>query len=138
MKPEDDDLSWPEDLDAFARSWMAELRTGSEPRLGDFGDKVVTMNFLAPPETQWRFLLAAVAAAEAEDELIAIAAGPFEHLLGFHGEAYIEAVEARSQADPKFAHMTLGSWRHRMSDEVWARVQAIQASAAGKRSVPSS
>ncbi|HEX8257794.1 MAG TPA: hypothetical protein VF589_09175 [Allosphingosinicella sp.] len=76
---------------------------------------------------QWAFLKAAVDCAETNGELRAVAAGPFEHLLGSHGEHYIAQVESRCREDGKFARMTTAAWRHRMGDDVWRRVQAIQA-----------
>ena len=87
------------------------------------------MNFFAPADTQWAFLELAVELAENDEQMCAIAAGPFEHLLGHHGEKYIGPVEEKAARDPKFAAMIRDSWRHMMSDEVWARVQAIQAKA---------
>jgi hypothetical protein len=112
------------DWDAFARSWIAELR-GVSSESCDAGQSVVMMNFTAKPEHQWQFILAAVTHAS-NDELGHIAAGPIEHLLGKHGEQYIEKVEQRAEADPKFARMLAGVWKHLMTDEVWARVQALK------------
>lgn len=57
-----------------------------------------------------------------------MAAGPVEHLLGFHGDKYISEIEALSSANENFAWMMTGVWQHKMSDEVWARVQKIQKS----------
>src|SRR5262245_55249705 len=84
------------DWDAFAQSCIAELRgtpSNSEPNVGQ---SVVMMNFTATPEHQWQFILAAIARAS-DDELGHIAAGPMEHLLGWHGDKYIEKVEQRLQ-----------------------------------------
>ena len=117
------------DMAALAAAWMAELRIGSDE--APVAMQVTMMNFLAPPADQWAFLLAAVDLAESDDELCEIAVGPFEHLLGFHGEAYIDLVESVAAGDPKFARMTKDSWRHLMSDDVWRRVQAIQKKAGG-------
>lgn len=108
---------------------MKELRANPEPSETPAGDAVVLMNFTAAPEQQWTFLLCAVEAADADDEVGSIAAGPFEHLLGWHGPAYIDAVEARALNDPKFARMTTYAWQYKMPDDVWQRVQAIQARA---------
>ena len=60
----------------------------------DIGEAVVLMNFTARPESQWEFILAAVAFAESDDELAHIAAGPVEHLLGWH-RSFLERVEWR-------------------------------------------
>lgn len=108
---------------------MKELRAEPTPLEAPAAAAVVLMNFTAPAENQWAFILYAIEAAKTDDELGAIAAGPFEHLLGWHGPAYIDAVEARALSDPKFARMTTYAWQYKMSDDVWRRVQAIQARA---------
>ena len=84
------------------------------------------MNFTATPDQQWRFILAAIAHAS-DEELGHIAAGPVEHLLGKHGDRYIGEIERRAESDPKFARMLSGVWKYMMSDEVWARVEALKA-----------
>jgi Family of unknown function (DUF6869) len=114
------------DWDTFARSWIAELRGVRRESQRDVSQSVVMMNFTARPEHQWHFILAAVGHAS-DDELGDIAAGPMEHLLGKHGERYIENVEQRAEADPKFARMLAGVWKYMMTDEVWARVQVLKA-----------
>jgi hypothetical protein len=110
----------------FAADYLQEIRSGVDVADG-FRDKAVLMGFSAPPEIKWAFLQAAVDGAETEDELGSIAAGPFEDLLGQHGDQYIDLVEARCRVDAKFARMTTAAWRHMMSDDIWGRIQAIQA-----------
>src|SRR5215510_2274616 len=83
-------------------------------------------NFTARPEHQLQFIVAAITHAS-DDELDHIAAGPMEHLLGKHGDKYIEKVEQRAEADPRFARMLAGLWKYMMSDHVWARVEALKA-----------
>jgi hypothetical protein len=112
--------------DAFARSWIAELRGEQSASQRDAGQSVVMMNFTARPEHQWQFILAAIAHAS-DDELGHIAAGPIEHLLGKHGAQYIDKVEQRAEVDPKFARMIANVWKYMMTDEVWARVEALKA-----------
>jgi hypothetical protein len=114
------------DWDAFAQSWIAELRGTPSDSEANVGQSVVMMNFTARPEHQWQFILAAIAHAS-DDELGHIAAGPMEHLLGKHGDKYIEKVEQRAEADPRFARMLAGVWKYVMSDHVWARVEALNA-----------
>lgn len=114
-------------MPALARLWLEEVRSGKEPADDDARSAVVLMNFTAPPEVQWAFLEAAVEGSVGDEELYALAAGPFEHLLGFHGDDYIARVEAKCRTEPKFARMTTGAYRHLMNDDVWSRVQAIQA-----------
>ena len=43
------------------------------------------------------------------------------------GEESITWFEGRAASDPRFARMLTAAWRHMMSDDVWTRVQAIQA-----------
>jgi len=114
------------DWDAFARTWVADLRGSPSDSASDVGQSVVMMNFTARAEHQWRFILAAIAYAS-DEELGDIAAGPVEHLLGKYGAEYIGEVEQRAEADPKFARMLAGVWQYMMTDEVWARVKALKA-----------
>lgn len=116
----------PSDWDRFARAWIAELSGEAAESESDVGQSVVMMNFTAKPEHQWQFILAAVAQAS-DEQHGRIAAGPVEHLLGWHGASYIDEVERRAEADPKFARMLSGVWKYRMSDDVWARVEALKA-----------
>lgn len=116
----------PTDWENFARAWLKEQR-GSAEAESPAGQAVVMMNFTAAPEHQWQFILASVALAESDDELGHIAAGPIEHLLGWHGGKYIEQVERQAASDHKFARALTGVWKYMMADEVWARVQALQA-----------
>lgn len=114
------------DWEGFARAWLAELRGEFENPDSDIGQSVVMMNFTAAPEHQWRFIQAAVAQAESDEELEHVAAGPMEHLMGWHGADYIDAVETQAAVNPKFARMLGGVWKYMMSDEVWGRVQALK------------
>jgi len=119
------------DWDAFAGAWLAELRMSPPPPESDdesdMRQAVVWMNFTAGPDEQWQFICSAVGQADSDDDLRHIAAGPVEHLLGTHGADAITRVETRAAADGSFARMLTGVWKHTMTDEVWARVQAIQA-----------
>jgi hypothetical protein len=119
-----------DDWSRFARDRTRQLRHGEKEGERDWGQSVVMMNFTARPEQQWKFILAAVEHAESRDELKHIAAGPIEHILGRHGEDWIAEAEAEAANSPKFADAMIGVWRNRMSDKVWARVQAIQQRAA--------
>jgi hypothetical protein len=93
---------------------------------------VTWMGFTARPQHQWAFIVRAVGQAESEEELGAIAAGPVECLLGWHGEDYIEAIEQSAASDSKFAQMMLGVCKYMMKEDVWARVQAIQSAASSR------
>ncbi|MDQ4122757.1 MAG: hypothetical protein M3209_15070 [Acidobacteriota bacterium] len=130
-----------DDWREFAQGWLAELREEDDSQEdsnedfndddfddddSSFGQAVVSMNFTAHPEKQWQFILVAVSLAESDDDLGHIAAGPIEHLLGWHGDKYISRVEEQAASDAKFARAMLGVWKYMMNEEVWARVQAIQ------------
>lgn len=92
------------------------------------GESLVALTFLAPPDEQWAFILELVAAApEDETVLSRIAAGPVEGLLGRHGAAVVERVEALAERDAKFRRILARVWQHTMSDEIWARVRAARA-----------
>ena len=116
-----------EQITELAASWLGALRGGEGAADEQIHQSVVMLTFLYAPETQWKFILAAVdAAAEMIEELYAIAAGPFEGLMGKNGAEYIDRVEAHAARSAKFRNMLHGSWQHLMSDEIWARVQAAR------------
>ena|SRR5579872_421837 len=117
------DKTWndllPDDWMILARTWLAGDETASL--------KVVRMNFTAAPEHQWRFILVAVQLATTQDELDHIAAGPIEHLLGWHGDKFIDRVEQQVAADEKFRCALSNVRRYLMKDAVWSRVLALKA-----------
>jgi hypothetical protein len=115
-----------EDWAAFARSWLAELRGVPDQEGVEYGQKVVLMNFTSTPEQQWAFIQAAIGQAQSDDELGAIAAGPLEHLLGHHGDQYIDAAEQLASISTSFARTLTGMNKYMMTDSIWARVQKMQ------------
>lgn len=117
------------DVRNFVAAWLDERRQGGSDADDSLDMKATLMSFTASPEVQWQFIRSAVEQSVNDDELGTIAAGPFESLMGKHGPAYIDQLEQLCQTHAKFARMTTGAWQHSMSEEVWARVQAIQSSA---------
>lgn len=116
----------------FAKGWLAELALESDEKTeDDWRGRVVMMNFTASSAAQWKFILAAMDAARTADDRSHIAAGPVEHLLWKHGEAFIGHVEQLAADDAEWAEMIRGVWRHMISDSVWERVLAIQNPNAG-------
>jgi hypothetical protein len=111
-----------EDVEALARDWAEDLECKDEGVQG----AVVMMNFTAPPHIQWKFILEAVALAQTKEQLGALAAGPMEHLLGHHGDDYVEKFEQRAAADSKFARAVTGMWQYMISNENWRRIEAVQ------------
>jgi len=100
-------------------------------RFKDASAAIIAMTIMSPPEEQWRMLLEAVRQARDEQDLRHIAVVPIEGLLGRHGPEYIDRVETRAAADPRFARVILDVQRYMMTDEVWARVQVLQAQVRG-------
>ena len=93
---------------------------------GDVNQWVVFICFRGHPHTLWNFMLDTVALAENDQHLEKIAAELAEHILSHYG-SMIDYFEKWSEEDQVFKRMLTGIWRHRMSDEVWMRLRAIQA-----------
>jgi hypothetical protein len=77
------------------------------------------------PERAWQCILYALESPQCYEHFGVLAAGPLEDLLSFHGEAFIDRVEALSQQNPKFASLLVGVWQFQMTDEIWNRVQQV-------------
>jgi hypothetical protein len=102
--------------------WQRYLETGEFP---DNDENEV--DFLAgeKPEACWAAILAILhrIGSESPNRLLAVlAAGPLEDLLAYHGEAFIDRVEAEARRDPRFGLLLGGVWQNKMSEEVWTRV----------------
>lgn len=110
-------------IDELARSWIDALRRGENAQGEEVHQAVVMLTFFYTPETQWKFVLAALQGA-GDHERGHIAAGPFEGLMGKHGQDFIDRVEAEAIRDPSFKEMLGDTWQYLMSDAIWARVQA--------------
>lgn len=79
------------------------------------------------PEHCWTLILTVLDKKPSDKVIGMLAAGPLEDLLGAHGPRLIERVEEHAQKDPAFRHLLGGVWQGGMSDEIWARVQAVAA-----------
>lgn len=77
------------------------------------------------PEHAWQGILATLADERSKPHLAVLAAGPLEDLLSYHGPAFIERVEQEAAKNPAFASLLGGVWQFEMTDEIWARVQAV-------------
>ena len=93
---------------------------------GDVNQWVVFICFRGHPHTLWNLMLDAVSLAKKDQHLEKIAAELAEHILSHYG-SMIDYFEKWSEEDQVFKRMLTGVWRHRMSDEVWVRLRAIQA-----------
>ncbi len=113
-------------LGILAAAWLEELRAGDPVDDREVGQLVVMMNFTATGDQQWQFILAAVSRVTYDEELGQIAAGPIEHLLGWHGAEFNERVEQHAKEDSKFARALTGVWQYLMGAEVWSGIRAFQ------------
>jgi hypothetical protein len=86
----------------------------------------------------WNLVLELVQRASTDSHLWSIGAGPIEDFLGVNGEAWIDRVERQAAADPKFCYALARSWRARMSESVWERVQRASEFGRQDRYFPSS
>lgn len=93
---------------------------------GDVGLWVVRLCFRGHPYFIWNFMIDAMQMAETDENLQMIAAQLPEFLLAHYG-SLIPLFERHARDDQRFRRMLTGVWRHRMSDNVWMRLRAIQA-----------
>lgn len=93
---------------------------------GDVGQWIVLICFWGHPHAIWDFMLDALSVAESDEHLGKIATGLAEHILAHYG-SMMPYFEEYARADSRFKRMLTGVWRHRMSDDVWMRLRAMQA-----------
>lgn len=124
----------------LAGVWLHDILYPSEEPFADsplpVAQVVVLMNFRAPPECQWQFILAALEQATCDKQLGVLAAGPLEHLLGWHGAEFIDRIEAQAASDSTLARTITGMWKYKMTDEIWERVLALKERAPSRLKMP--
>ena len=86
---------------------------------------VVFDMILDHPERSWPVILEILARDQGVAIIEVLSAGPLEDLLAKHGPAFIDRVEAEARRNPVFAKLLGGVWKSQMTDEIWARVQAV-------------
>ena len=118
-----------EALDHLADTWVRHRHApeDSEERSETFWaiEEAIDLFFDGRSEELWQLILKI----HERDHSIAIqqvlSAGPIEDLLSNFGEQYIERIEDKARKDPMFAKALGGVWQSNMSDEIWARLQAV-------------
>lgn len=80
------------------------------------------------PEACWRFLEEARVADLSDNELAFLSAGPFEDLMGSHGEVFLDRLAVAARQDKAMRYLLATVWRGGMSKPVWDRVTAIKQS----------
>lgn len=76
-------------------------------------------------EELWNLILVIHSLDQSDKIREVLSAGPVEDLLGQSGERFISRIEEKAKSDPSFAKVLGGVWRNNMSEDVWARVQAV-------------
>jgi tetratricopeptide (TPR) repeat protein len=106
------------------------LAAAEDPSIDDNGAAmaITAVSFVAGLDEQWDLILELIAEAPENDQVLQfIAAGPLESFLGRFDATVINRVETEAARDPKFRRVLSGVWKHGMSDAVWERVRALQA-----------
>jgi hypothetical protein len=80
---------------------------------------------LEDPEQLWNLILEVLRRDSAVHIQEVLSAGPLENLLATHGASVIGKVESEARSNPLFARLLGGVWKNKMTDEIWARVQAV-------------
>jgi hypothetical protein len=82
--------------------------------LDDLGDPLEAFDRVwemsrTKPELCWRLLEVARRGDYSNEQLAVISAGPFEDLMGHHGELFIDRVELAARVDPKMRYLLVPS-----------------------------
>ena len=77
------------------------------------------------PERLWLLILAVHRKDQSLRVQQVLSAGMVEDLLGMYGDQFIDRIEVEARTDPSFARLLGGVWQGQMSDQVWARLQAV-------------
>ena len=113
-----------EHIHTLARRWC-EHKNNQNSSDNEIEETLVLMNFTTGASLQWKFITLAIDLLENDDGLGALAAGPVEHLLGHHGDDYIQQVEVLAMHNSQFAKMLTGCWQYKMNDDVRSRLQLL-------------
>jgi Family of unknown function (DUF6869) len=114
----------PEIADAWIRTMTADDGSPEETDNAWAYDTVFDMTH-DDPEQGWLMILEILRRDHGVAVLEVLSAGPLEDLLANHGSSFIDRVEIEARHNPVFAKLLGGVWKNQMTDEVWARVQAV-------------
>lgn len=116
------------ELISLAEGWIAfwSAPEGSQEReaLDWVWDKEYDLMQQEPDEI-WRLILEILRRNSSDKIQEVLAAGPLEDLLAKYSSGVIERVEAEAKSNPMFAQLLGGVWKNSMTDDIWARVQAV-------------
>lgn len=111
-------LEFPTEV--FTKSWLEEW---SEENWG-WATELLHRLIEHQPESAWILIDKLIEAAEDDEELGCIAAGPLEDLLARYGPQFVERVEQAAASNERFKKCLAGVWGHlRFDASVYDRVQ---------------
>lgn len=112
----------------WIRAYLKDMAEDSDDDPTGAVRAVTAMSYAAALDEQWVVILEMIAESPDNEQVLqAIAAGPLESFLSDFDQQAIDRVEAEAARDPKFRRVLSGVWKLAMSDPVWQRVRAIQA-----------
>ena len=117
----------PVEIDVQADAWITHrlVPAGSpEYNASAWATDTIDLRFDAP-ETLWLLILAVHRKDQSVKVQGPLSAGEVEDLLRMHGDNFIDRIEAEARTDPSFARLLGGVWQGQMSDQLWARLQAV-------------
>ena len=116
----------------IAKEWIYEIGADNSAEgeiIESKADDIFFMSSFKRPGLCWKLIKAVVEETDDFNVLASLAAGPLEELLAQHGAEYIEEVEKYSANNSKLMTALTGVYRNAMTDDVWARVKALQETA---------
>jgi hypothetical protein len=117
----------PIELDNQANAWVTHwLAPAGSPEYNASAWATDTYDLLCEdPETLWLLILAVHRKDQSLRVQGPLSVGMVENLLGMYGDQFIDRIEVEARTDPSFARLLGGVWQGQMSDQLWARLQAV-------------
>jgi hypothetical protein len=78
------------------------------------------------PESAWLAIVELSRQPLSSKQISALAGGPLENLLAYHGAVFIDRIEKEARVYRAFRHLLGGVWRSSISEQVWKRVEMIR------------
>ena len=111
-------LEFPTEI--FTKSWLEEW---AEENWG-WATELLNRLIEHQPESAWILIDKLIQAAEDDEELGCIAAGPLEDLLAEYGPQFVERIEQAAASSERFKKCLAGVWGHsRFDASIYERVQ---------------
>jgi len=74
------------------------------------------------PQDCWATILEILSRTRPDNVIGILAAGPLEDLIQYHGQEFIERIEAEARRNQEFRRLLGGVWRS-CTPEIWARIE---------------